>query len=86
MVDSKEIKAVKERFDNWSQSVNVLLNEEGTGYIVKGDERVPEEIVDGKGDEHPFVLPRVTGLIDSVIHKGDGFYTRLPLIQAIAHM
>ena len=86
MVDSKEIKAVKERFDNWSQSVNVLLNEEGTGYIVKGDERVPEEIVDGKGDEHPFVLPRVTGLIDSVIHKGDGFYTRLPLIQAIEHM
>jgi len=86
LVDSKEIKAVKERFDNWSQSVNVLLNEEGTGYIVKGDERVPEEIVDGKGDEHPFVLPRVTGLIDSVIHKGDGFYTRLPLIQAIEHM
>ena len=31
-------------------------------------------------------MPRVTGLIDSVIHKGDGFYTRLPLIQAIEHM
>lgn len=86
MVDSKEIKAVKERFDNWSQSVKVLLNEDGTGYTVKGDERVPEEIIDGKGNEHPFVLPRVTGLIDSVIHKGDGFYSHRPLIQAIEHL
>jgi len=82
-LDDKELEAVKKRYTEWRDSVRVTLNEDGTGYIVKGDERVPEEIVDGVGDEHPFVLPRVTGLIDHVIHKGDGFYNQRPLKLAM---
>ena len=82
MVD-KELEAVKERYAEWRDSVRVILNEDGKGYMVRGDERVPEEIVDGVGDEHPFVLPRVTGLIDHVIHKGDGFYNQRPLKLAM---
>ena len=85
MVD-KELEAVKERYAEWRDSVRVILNEDGKGYMVRGDERVPEEIVDGAGDEHPFVLPRVTGLIDHVIHKGDGFYNQRPLKLAMGFL
>ena len=85
-MDDKELEAVKKRYTEWRDSVRVTLNEDGTGYIVKGDERVPEEIVDGVGDEHPFVLPRVTGLIDHVIHKGDGFYNQRPLKLAMGFL
>ncbi len=85
-MDDKELEAVKKRYTEWRDSVRVTLNEDGTGYIVKGDERVPEEIVDGVGDEHPFVLPRVTGLIDHVIHKGDGFYSQRPLKLAMGFL
>ena len=85
MVD-KELEAVKERYAEWRDSVRVILNEDGKGYMVRGDERVPEEIVDGVGDEHPFVLPRVTGLIDHVIHKGDGFYSQRPLKLAMGFL
>ena len=83
---NKELDAVKERYAEWRDSVRVILNEDGKGYMVRGDERVPEEIVDGAGDEHPFVLPRVTGLIDHVIHKGDGFYNQRPLKLAMGFL
>ena len=83
---NKELDAVKERYAEWRDSVRVILNEDGKGYMVRGDERVPEEIVDGVGDEHPFVLPRVTGLIDHVIHKGDGFYNQRPLKLAMGFL
>ena len=83
---NKELDAVKERYAEWRDSVRVILNEDGKGYMVRGDERLPEEIVDGAGDEHPFVLPRVTGLIDHVIHKGDGFYNQRPLKLAMGFL
>ena len=83
---NKELDAVKERYAEWRDSVRVILNEDGKGYMVRGDERVPEEIVDGAGDEHPFVLPRVPGLIDHVIHKGDGFYNQRPLKLAMGFL